>query len=214
MGNEQTSPSQPTTTVGNDPKDTIRAWKRTIRRSQRDIDKQIRGIDGAVLKTKKEVEECLKRGDQTNAKTLAKEIVTSKKAMERLYTASAHLDSITSELEHQYALIRTTKAMQSAGDILKHMNACCKLPELQSTMQELSREMMKAGIVEEMVNETMDDMDEDLDEEADAEVEKVVESILDGSFDKAPTKSLVSPGSETSEEDPLEKRLAAVRASG
>jgi hypothetical protein len=46
-------------------------------------------------------------------------------------------------------------------------------------MQAMSREMQKAGLIEEMMDDIMDD-DEELEEEADEEVEKVLEEITLG----------------------------------
>ncbi|KAH7825321.1 Vacuolar protein sorting 24A (Vps24A) [Monocercomonoides exilis] len=195
-----------------DPKELIREWKRSIRRAKRETDKQIRDIENGEQKVKREIRDCLQRNDNVNAKVLAKEIVRSKKSRERLYTASSHLDSIESELQHQYAIYRTTKAIEGASGIIGHMNECFKLPSLRETMQDLSREMMKAGVVDEMITETMDDMDEDLDEEADAEVEKTIQSILDGSFEKISTKKISEPAKTEEHPSELDNRLMAVRS--
>ena len=56
-------------------------------------------------------------------------------------------------------------------------------------MQELSREMMKAGIIEEMLEETLDDgleVDDDLEEEAQKEVDKVLWELTAGQLGGAP----------------------------
>ena len=55
------------------------------------------------------------------------------------------------------------------------MSSLIKVPEISRTMQELSREMMKAGIVEEMIEDTMESVgdQEELEEEAQKEVDKV-----------------------------------------
>ena len=55
------------------------------------------------------------------------------------------------------------------------MNDLIRVPQLNATMAMMSREMMKAGVIDEMVSDMMDSaMDgEDLDEEADEEVDKV-----------------------------------------
>lgn len=59
------------------------------------------------------------------------------------------------------------------------MQQLVKLPELAKTMQDMSREMMKAGIIEEMLEDTMETLEpEDMEEEAEDEVEKVRTLIL------------------------------------
>ena len=58
---------------------------------------------------------------------------------------------------------------------MKTVNDLIKVPELNQTMQQMSREMMKAGLIEETMGEMMDDVfdTDDIEEDADAEVDKV-----------------------------------------
>lgn len=58
---------------------------------------------------------------------------------------------------------------------MKTVNDLIKVPELNQTMQTMSREMMKAGLIEETMGEMMDDVfdTDDIEEDADAEVDKV-----------------------------------------
>ena len=58
---------------------------------------------------------------------------------------------------------------------MQAMQALIRLPEIAQTMQELSKEMMKAGIIEEMLDETMSGMEdeEEMEEAAQSEVDKV-----------------------------------------
>lgn len=55
------------------------------------------------------------------------------------------------------------------------MQALIRLPEVAQTMQELSKEMMRAGIIEEMLDDTMSSMEdeEEMEEAAQTEVDKV-----------------------------------------
>ncbi|RYC53587.1 hypothetical protein CHU98_g12621 [Xylaria longipes] len=72
---------------------------------------------------------------------------------------------------------------------MKDVNALVRLPELAGTMRELSVELMKAGVIEEMVGESLpvdeDAMFEDEEMEADGEVDKVLGEILKGKMEKA-----------------------------
>ena len=130
MGQDQSNSGTPPTTVDKDPKPVVRAWKAEIRKAQRQIDRQMREIQTAANKTQQEIRKCIKDGDQANAKILAKEIVRSRKAVDKLYTSRTHLSMIISELDHQLAVIRTTQTIQSATGILQHMNEAIKVPEL------------------------------------------------------------------------------------
>ena len=54
------------------------------------------------------------------------------------------------------------------------MQQLIKMPEIAKTMEDMSREMMKAGIIEEMLEDTMETLEpEDMEEEAAEEVDKV-----------------------------------------
>lgn len=69
---------------------------------------------------------------------------------------------------------------------MKDVNSLVRLPELMGTMRELSQELMKAGIVEEMVGDMLpDDVMEEEEEEAETEVDKVLGEILQDRMGKA-----------------------------
>jgi hypothetical protein len=77
------------------------------------------------------------------------------------------------------------------------MNALVKLPELQATMSAMSREMMRAGLIEETISDTFDMMEpEGLDAAADREVDKIIQELTAGVLDKAapaPTSKIAAP---------------------
>ncbi|XP_023364189.1 charged multivesicular body protein 3-like isoform X2 [Otolemur garnettii] len=77
-------------------------------------------------------------------------------------------------------IIRSRKAMQSL----------VKIPEVQATMQELSKEMMKAGMIEEILENTFESMDdqEELEEAAEMEIDKILFEITPGALGKVPSK--------------------------
>lgn len=58
---------------------------------------------------------------------------------------------------------------------MQAMQSLVKVPEIAATMRDMSKEMMKAGIIEEMLDETMSSIEdsEEMEEEADEEVDKV-----------------------------------------
>lgn len=71
---------------------------------------------------------------------------------------------------------------------MKVVNDLIKVPELNQTMQQMSREMMKAGLIEETMSEMMDDAfdTDDIEEDADAEVDKVrMPTALSKAFEMA-----------------------------
>ena len=113
---------------------------------------------------------------------------------------------------------------------LYSVQALVKLPEVNQIMMEMSKEMMKAGIIEEMLEDTMETLDdpEELEEDAQAEVDKVLAEITMGKMAKAPAapeasialpelpdkEDEVAEQEEEAEEDmeEMQSRLAALRS--
>ncbi|MBA0665175.1 hypothetical protein Goklo_005077 [Gossypium klotzschianum] len=62
---------------------------------------------------------------------------------------------------------------------MKLVNNLMKAPQMAATMQEFSKEMIKAGVIEEMVNDALDSAldSEDIEEETEEEVDKVLSEI-------------------------------------
>lgn len=81
-----------------------------------------------------------------------------------------------------------------AVQVMKVVNDLVKVPELNQTMQQMSKEMMKAGLIEETMAEMMDDAfdTDDIEEDADAEVDKVSVLLFASMHTSAPLTSYIS----------------------
>lgn len=90
--------------------------------------------------------------------------------------------------------------MKASTGVMKDVNALVRLPELMGTMRELSQELVKAGIIEEMVGDSLpdDQLMEGEDDEAEAEVDRVLGEVLQGKLGKAD----VAEGSMAEEPEP------------
>lgn len=67
------------------PEELVRKWKRELQKEQRQLDRQIRAIDMQEQKTVRSIKDLAKKGDKNSAKILAKEIVRSRAAKEKIY---------------------------------------------------------------------------------------------------------------------------------
>lgn len=85
--------------------------------------------------------------------------------------------------------------MQKSTEVMQAMQNLVRYPELAGIMRDMSKEMMKAGIIEEMLDETMDSLEEseELEEEAAKEVDKVLWEITDGKLGEAPLPPEATP---------------------
>ncbi|KAG2450517.1 hypothetical protein HYH02_005018 [Chlamydomonas schloesseri] len=206
-----------------DPKESVRKWQATLRAEQRGLDRQIRDIQFEEKKIHKAIREAAKRGDMGSAKHLAKEIVQSRKAVSRLYVNKAHMQSLNTSLTEQLAMLRVAGTLSKSTEVMKQINTIIKAPELQKTMMEMSKEMMKAGLIEEMISDAIDSAvgGENEEEETEEEVQKVLDEIaLDMTANlpaaqraKAKAQAAAAPEEEEPEDmAELRARLDAVKA--
>lgn len=163
---------------GKTPEEQAKEWIRNLRHEQRQIDSQIVKIQREQNKVKVAMKQAAKK-DDGSVRILAVEMVRSKKAVSRMYAAKAQMNSVAMELQHQLARMKMVGAMEKSAEVMHAMNELIKVPEVNKNMCELSKEMTKAGIMEEMVNDTLDDtLDADIsDSELEEEVNKVVEEV-------------------------------------
>ncbi|OBZ70505.1 Vacuolar protein sorting-associated protein 24 [Grifola frondosa] len=164
----------------------VRAWQYKLRSEQRVLDREMRQLDAATKKARQTVKQLATKGDVKSARIMAREVVRSNKQMDRLSVSKARLGSIGTQLSQQMAMIKVTGSLQKSTEIMKLSNALIRLPQISQAMREMSVEMMKAGIMEEMLDDTLEmEEDEELEAEADAEVDKVLYDLTEGKLGQA-----------------------------
>ncbi|KAL5733556.1 hypothetical protein ACOSQ2_033248 [Xanthoceras sorbifolium] len=161
------------------PQQQLRDWQRKLRQECRNMERQIRDIQREEKSVQKAIKDAAKRNDMVSAKALAKEILMSRKAVNRLYENKAQLNSISMHLGESVAIARTVGHLSKSAEVMKLVNDLMKAPEVAATMQEFSKEMTKAGVIEEMVNDSLDTAldSDDIEEEIEEEVEKVLTEL-------------------------------------
>lgn len=123
--------------------------------------------------------------------------------------------------------------MSKSTEVMKLVNGLMKAPEVAATMQEFSKEMTKAGVMEEMVNDALDSTldSEDMEEEIEEEVDKVLTAIAGETASELPDavrkekEKMKQPSTSVPEErtaiaeavddgelDQIRERLARVRS--
>ena len=172
-----------------DPKEQVQEWCKKIRKEGYNLDREINSIKREEIKATKSLKDAAKRGDKASAQVLAKEIVHARKHVTKLYTAKANLNSVQNQMKGQLATLKVSGALAQSADIMKNMNALIKIPETQKTMMEMSREMMKAGIIEEMLEDTMEGLNdgEEMEEAAQAEIDNIILELTTGKLTEAPS---------------------------
>ncbi|KAJ1880394.1 Vacuolar protein-sorting-associated protein 24 [Coemansia sp. RSA 486] len=168
------------------PDELVRKWRSSVRSQERQLDRQLRGIATEEAKVKRTIQQLAKKGDLSSCRSLAKELVRSQRQKTRIATSKAQLNSILMELTRQVALLKVAGSLQKSTQVMKSVNQLMRIPQLQHTMMEMSKEMVRAGVIEEMTEDMFESMEDDeLEEEAEAEVENVLAQVTDGVLGKA-----------------------------
>ncbi|XP_035442176.1 charged multivesicular body protein 3 [Spodoptera frugiperda] len=208
------------------PKEMVNEWSHKIRKEGYNLDRQIRSIQREEDKIKRSLKEAAAKNDKQVCTILAKEIIRSRKAISKIYTTKAHLNSVQMQMKNQLATLRVAGSLQRSTEVMQAMQTLVRLPEIAATMQEMSKEMMKAGIIEEMLDETMSGMEdeEEMEEAAQSEVDKVLWELTQGKLGEAPAPPTavgapstskeedVVPETTESELDEMASRLEALRS--
>ena len=110
----------------------------------------------------------------------ARELVRCRKMSARLVTSKAQLNSVQMQVNEAFAVRKIQGSIHASVGVMRDINSLIRIPKLAGTMQELSKELIKAGIIEEMVDESLpDDSLTELEEEtAEDEVDKVLTELF------------------------------------
>ncbi|KAL6854116.1 Snf7 domain-containing protein [Trichoderma novae-zelandiae] len=208
-----------------DPQAQVRKCNAMIRTNIRKLDRDIAQIKQVEIKTKNLILQADKRAqrDPTRAKQaqkevrdFARELIRARKTSARLVTSKAQLNSVQMQVNEAFAVRKIEGSIRASVGIMKDVNHLIRLPELSGTMRELSVELMKAGIIEEMVDETLPE-DVDLlgeDEEAEGEIEKILGEVLsrkEPSLPAAPVPEPQKPVAEEEDEEDAEAMMDQMR---
>lgn len=218
-----------------DPQAQARKCNALLRTNIRKLDRDIASVKQVEAKTKNLIVQADRRGQrdparakqaQAEVRGFARELVRARKASARLNTSKAQLQSVQMQVNEAFAVRKIEGSIRASVGIMKDINSLISLPKMAETMQELSVELMKAGIIEEMVEDTLPADDEMLmeDEEAEGEVDKVLGEILKDrkqpALPVAPVPEPQKPQKEEEEEeedaeammDQMRNRLEALRS--
>ena len=174
----------------------MRKCNSLIRANTRKLDRDINQLKILDQKTRQLIVNANKRGQKnpsqakqaaSETRIFAKEMIRIRKQSSRLATSKAQLQSVQMQVNEAFSVRKIEGSMKASTGVMKDVNSLVRLPELMGTMRELSQELVKAGIIEEMVGDSLpdDQLMEGEDDEAEAEVDKVLGEILMGKLGKA-----------------------------
>lgn len=120
------------------------------------------------MKVKRSIKDAAKKGNKDVCRILAKEIVNSRKAISKMYASKAQLNSVEMSMKNQLgmlflyinliikrglirndlydsATLRMAGALEKSTEVMQYMQKLVKIPEIQASMMEMSKEMMKVS---------------------------------------------------------------------
>ena len=204
----------------------VRKCNQIIRANTRKLDRDIAQLKVVENKTKTLILQASRRAQRNpsqakqaaqETRIFARELIRTRKTSQRLVTSKAQLNSVAMQVQEAFAVRKIEGSIRSSVGIMKDVNSLVRLPELTGTMRELSQELMKAGIIEEMVGDSLPDEMEEEDEEAESEVDKVLGEILQDKMGKVaatpstPTPAQEEPVAEDEDEEDAEAMLDQMR---
>lgn len=189
----------------------MRKCNQLIRANTRQLDRDISQLKTLDSKTRQFIVNSSRRAERNpsqakqvslETKTFARELVRIRKQSARLNTSRAQLQSVQMQVNEAFSVRKIQGSLKKSTGIMKDVNTLVRLPELSGTMHQLSAELVRAGIIEEMVDDAITDpqMLEKEEDEADAEVDKILQEVLQGKLSQVQG---VKP------EQPLEEEPAA-----
>ncbi|KAJ5832452.1 hypothetical protein N7474_000763 [Penicillium riverlandense] len=203
---------------GPDPAAQMRKCNSLIRSNTRQLDRDLNQLKQLDAKTRQFIVSSSKRAQRnpsqakqatSETKTFARELVRIRKQTARLTTSRAQLQSVGMQVNEAFSVRKIQGSLQKSTGIMKDVNTLVRMPELSSTMHQLSAELVKAGIIEEMVDDAITDTAtfEDEEVEADAEIDKILQEVLKGKLDQAAAPRPVTPTTETPAAEPEEEQF-------
>lgn len=163
--------------------------KSLVRSNERKLDRDLASLKALESQTKNLILAAHKRAQKNpsqaaqasqETRIFARELVRVRRQRQRLATSRATIASVGMQVEEAFAMMKIEGSIRNSVGIMKDVNSLVRLPELTGTMRELSQELVKAGIIEEMVGDSMPNQDllEAEDDEAEAEVDKILGEVL------------------------------------
>jgi charged multivesicular body protein 2A len=165
MGNKQPTPEE-----------RMREAKRLINRGIRELDRERTRLQNEEKKIVAEIKALAKKGQIAPCKTLAKDLVRSRRYVTKFYEMKSKLQGVGLQLQTVKSTQAMSQALKGVTSSMKAFNKSMNNQELNNIMKEFMRENERMGITEEMMGDAIDMA---LDQEGDVEAsDQVVNQVL------------------------------------
>lgn len=204
-----------------DPKQQMRQVDRGLKKSGRELEREIKKLQMDEKKTLAEIKKLASQGQQGAAKMMAKQVVMNRKQQEKLYKGRAQLNGVSNMAKSAQASQAMMKGMATATQAMSMANAQMNPAEMSRMAMEFERQSAQMEMSQEMMEEAMDSAlaGSEEEEEADEVVDAVFEELNIDKFSgmsavpTGPVESAAVAEEEDDEVDQMMARLAALKGS-
>lgn len=204
-----------------DPKEVLRQETRNLKRNEREIERERLGLQRQEQKLIADIKKAAKEGQTATAKTLAKQLVRTRGALERMGAMKGQVQSAAVQMKLSNTQQNMVESLADASKAMGNMNATMDPAKMAKTMNEFQIQNEKMDLKQEMMDDALDNLfdDDDIEGEADAVTQQVLDEIgvevssQMGAASSGVLKQKKVAQEETEEvEDDLSARLAALKS--
>jgi len=168
-------------------KEKSRAWMSNLKKEQRNLDRDMQKMEKEESKLKVEIKKAAAKNQKAACLTLAKAIVKSQKTRSQLLDTKTNINSVILHIKTTVASVTVAQAYQKSSTILAGMQRLISIPRITQVASAMNREMVKAGVIEEVISDSLEMAEsEDIEEEADQQVDSVLYELTAGQLGSIP----------------------------
>lgn len=180
----------------------MRTINSLLRKNKRELDRSLNQLKPLQKKSESLIKKAVKAGDYKSARIYAKELIGIKNQYNKLYTSRTRIESINMTLNEQWQMNKLTQSIASSTVIMKDVNALVRVGAISQSMQELSKELTKAGIINEMMDDMVDlEIDDELEEESAEQVNQIISELTEDKLNKINTQPILEFSQEVQEQE-------------
>lgn len=147
-------------------------------RTQRELEREKRKLEAQEKRLVQDIKKSAKNGQINAAKIQAKDLVRTKRYIEKFNGMKTQLQAISLRIQAVRSSDQMAISMREATGLLSSMNRSMNLPQLQRISMEFERQNDMMDQRQEFMDEAIDDaMGDELEE--DEEAEEIINKVLD-----------------------------------
>ncbi|XP_049849681.1 charged multivesicular body protein 2a homolog 2-like [Schistocerca gregaria] len=162
---------------GTSPAEQVKQHLRVINRTIRELDRECNRLQRDEKKAIIDIKKVAKAGQLSAAKIMAKDLVRTRKHIEKVYKMKVQLQAVSMRLQTINSQHLMVDAIRGVTKSMARMNSRVNLPAMQNIMVDFMKQNEMLEGKEELVTDAMDDTMDYSDEES--ETEEIVNQVLD-----------------------------------